>query len=453
MKFLNLHFFRLVGIAIQTDMCYNFLVIFKGVIVLQSIFHTEAPEKVRTLPDAAPAKSHKGEGVFGWICLILFFALLALLVLCCFDVYKNPENHYPNYTVNVQAQPEVPAEDPSAEGSASNGLQPVTALAANNGATGMNVPGADTIVGTSDDATLNNQQFIYYYWDNFYSLYEQMGSYLSSYLNFAVPFDQQQASQDQNWNQYLSTMAVETWYQTTVLCSEAEKNGFTPDDEMMAYLDSNLATLADYAAEAGYATTDEYLQFLFDPSSDMESYQEYNLQTLIASGYAQSMYDQLYEENYDPNAPVQYCVNVRHILIQPGEEEEMSAAQTRAQELYDQWLLDPTEDNFIALATEHTTDPGSQATGGLYQDVYPGQMVTNFNNWCFDESRQVGDTGIVETEYGYHIMYFAGNSEEIYSDGNAEAAQTAYTQWLDGLFASRQFDDLSANAVFTEKAK
>ena len=35
-------------------------------------------------------------------------------------------------------------------------------------------------------------------------------------------------------------------------------------------------------------------------------------------------------------------------------------------------------------------------------------MVAAFNDWCFDSSRQPGDTGIVETDYGYHIMYFVG---------------------------------------------
>ena len=43
-------------------------------------------------------------------------------------------------------------------------------------------------------------------------------------------------------------------------------------------------------------------------------------------------------------------------------------------------------------------------------------MVTNFNDWCFDESRQAGDTGIVETEYGYHVMYYVGDSETNYRD-------------------------------------
>ena len=36
-------------------------------------------------------------------------------------------------------------------------------------------------------------------------------------------------------------------------------------------------------------------------------------------------------------------------------------------------------------------------------------MVTEFNDWCFDPARQIGDTGIIHNEStGYHVMYFVG---------------------------------------------
>ena len=38
-------------------------------------------------------------------------------------------------------------------------------------------------------------------------------------------------------------------------------------------------------------------------------------------------------------------------------------------------------------------------------------MVESFNDWIFDEVRQPGDSDIVETEYGYHIMYFVADNE------------------------------------------
>ena len=52
---------------------------------------------------------------------------------------------------------------------------------------------------------------------------------------------------------------------------------------------------------------------------------------------------------------------------------------------------------------------GSASTGGLYADVAPGDMVDEFNDWCFDASRKPGDTGIVQTEFGFHVMYFVKN--------------------------------------------
>ena len=35
-------------------------------------------------------------------------------------------------------------------------------------------------------------------------------------------------------------------------------------------------------------------------------------------------------------------------------------------------------------------------------------MVNSFDAWCFDSSRKAGDTDIVKTKFGYHILYFEG---------------------------------------------
>ena len=420
---------------------------------MNSPFHTEAPEKVRSVPEAKVSGGHHSDFLRSAVCIILFFGLLATLVLGCYDVYKNPMEHYPRKKVNVV---EAPADAPSQAGdqtSAQPVLQPVTQMAANNGAVGTAVAGADAIVARLGEHQLTNQEFIYYYWDSFYALYNQLGSYLTSYMNLSTPFDQQMATDTMTWHDYLSNIALENWMQTKTLCDEAEKNGYVLSDADQAYLDDSMASLATYAEKAGHAAPEGYLYQLFDPCADMDSYYDYNRDSVYASCYANDRYQAFYDDVYDPNAAVQYCVNVRHILLQPGESEDMSAALTQAEALYEEWKQNPTEDNFAALAGEHTTDPGSQSNGGLYEDVYPGQTVTNFNDWCFDESRQPGDHGIVETKYGYHIMYFVGNSETVYSDANDTAAQEQYTLWLDDLFAGAQYVPQLQNAVFTQKAQ
>lgn len=133
--------------------------------------------------------------------------------------------------------------------------------------------------------------------------------------------------------------------------------------------------------------------------------------------------------------------NVRHILVsfQGGTtdsygtttytDEEKAAAKTGAQEILDAWKAgDATEESFAALATEKTDDTGSAANGGLYEDIYPGQMVTAFEDWCYDSSRKAGDTGIVETNYGYHVMYFVGDSDINFRDYQIKSDLTSAAQ-------------------------
>ncbi len=122
-------------------------------------------------------------------------------------------------------------------------------------------------------------------------------------------------------------------------------------------------------------------------------------------------------------------VNVRHILVSfeggtkdengvvTYSDEEKAKAKETAETILKDWKAgDATEDSFAKLATEKTTDPGSKENGGLYENITPKSMVPAFDEWCFDQSRKAGDTGIVETEYGYHVMYFSGNSDTTYRD-------------------------------------
>ena len=113
-------------------------------------------------------------------------------------------------------------------------------------------------------------------------------------------------------------------------------------------------------------------------------------------------------------------VSVRHILIQPeGEQDEegnyseeaWATAEETANEILAQWQEDPTEDNFAALANENSADSGSNTTGGLYEDFDTATMVQEFTDWSFDPERAYGDTGIVKTTYGYHIMFFVEQTE------------------------------------------
>ena len=46
--------------------------------------------------------------------------------------------------------------------------------------------------------------------------------------------------------------------------------------------------------------------------------------------------------------------------------------------------------------------------------------MENFKNWYLEEGRQVGDYGLVRTEYGYHVMYFSGTEPVWYVTAKAD---------------------------------
>lgn len=150
-------------------------------------------------------------------------------------------------------------------------------------------------------------------------------------------------------------------------------------------------------------------------------------------------------------------VNIRHILVLADTAEEddpstedvnesttptqeaLDAAKSQAEDILAQWEAgDKTAESFGALAEEYSDDPGSNTNGGLYEQVYEGYMFDAFNDWIFDESRQVGDTGLVENtqsgQQGWHVIYYQGQDEPRWKLTARNAVASEETQsWLDGL--------------------
>lgn len=145
-------------------------------------------------------------------------------------------------------------------------------------------------------------------------------------------------------------------------------------------------------------------------------------ETSVINGYYVVMFHSV-EDNSFP------LVNVRHILIQPEggtydsttgmtnyTDAELAEAKLEAETLLNEFKEGKaTSMDFADLANEHSAD-GDGTTGGLYENVVPGQMVANFDAWCFEEGRKAGDTGLVQSDYGWHIMYYEGDSETSYRE-------------------------------------
>lgn len=143
--------------------------------------------------------------------------------------------------------------------------------------------------------------------------------------------------------------------------------------------------------------------------------------------------------------------NVRHILVsfeggttdENGSttytDEEKATAKAEAEAILADLTADGTvtDDEFAAAATEKTDDTASSFTGGLFENITPEKGVYEeaFTNWAMDESRKAGDTGVIETAYGYHIMYYVGDGALTYRDYmiRNEISSTTMEEWYNGL--------------------
>lgn len=101
--------------------------------------------------------------------------------------------------------------------------------------------------------------------------------------------------------------------------------------------------------------------------------------------------------------------SLRHILLQSEEEDEEVLKEL--QDIYDDWKAGiKTEESFGVYADSHSDDKSTE--GGLYTEVYKGQLYTEIDEWLFDEARKPGDTEIVFTEdAGYHLLYYVGEGD------------------------------------------
>lgn len=318
---------------------------------------------------------------------------------------------------------------------------------------------ANTVVATVGDQEMNNTLFNYYYYQQYMNFFSEYGSYITMIMDPSQSLATQMLSETQSIQDMLVQGAVYSYQQEAALYCAAQAEGFVLSEMYAVYAEDIEAQLTTDVVAQGFVDAEDYLISFYGPHATMDSFMQHVMLSLTAMDFIQQKTADVsnteeeilayYDENVDNYTYYgvtkdSVLVDARHVLITPKDdgnsttdeygsvvysEESWAAALAEAEALLADWEAgEATEDSFAAMATEFTEDPGSASTGGLYTDIYTGQMVETFDAWCFDASRQYGDTDIVETSYGYHIMYFVGS----------KADDTWYTTADDDLLYDKQ---------------
>jgi len=153
--------------------------------------------------------------------------------------------------------------------------------------------------------------------------------------------------------------------------------------------------------------------------------------------------------------------NVRHLLVKFGTEEgeeltdeKKAEAKEKADGYLKTWKEgDANEESFIELVKEHSEDTSAEE-GGLFEDIHTNSnYVEPFLNWSINPERKAGDTEVIETEYGYHVMYFVESGELNYRDYMLTNNKRTEDQenWFNGIIEAVEAKEVDTSKLDLDK--
>ncbi|MEZ4779701.1 MAG: peptidylprolyl isomerase [Flavobacteriaceae bacterium] len=148
----------------------------------------------------------------------------------------------------------------------------------------------------------------------------------------------------------------------------------------------------------------------------------------------------------------------RHILIPVGLSKKDSITRTpqQAEALADSLLavLKKDKSKFGDFVEKYSSDTGSAEKAGHYDWFGYNTMVAPFRDFCFEKN--VGDMGVVETQFGYHLIEVEGqkNKKEAYKIATVTKEIEPSEATLSQVFSeSAKFEEAVRSGDFTKIAE
>ncbi len=334
----------------------------------------------------------------------------------------------------------------------------------------------EDVVATLGDSELTNGELQVYYWMEVISFLDSYGYYLSYVgMDYTQPLDEQTSMDGEStWQQYFLAAAIETWQSNQALTMEAAANGYTLDAEYQEYLDGLKESLEETAKSYEFDSADAMLQEEMGPGCTVDDYVSYMRSYYTGYMYFSSLYEALDPTDEDiekfftdnesdmtaqgitKDGGKYYSIRQIQINVEGGTEddegnitytdEEWETCRQTAQALLDQWLAgeEVTEDSFTALVAENSDDTDTKDYGGLYQSFVKENMKElfgeSYEDWCVAEDRKAGDYQLIQSEQGYHLVYFVDSEDIWYAESEAALLSELSVELVEDALAKYELD-------------
>lgn len=216
-----------------------------------------------------------------------------------------------------------------------------------------------------------------------------------------------QISKDMKIKDYMQKAVISDFQGEVFLLEYAQKNNLKLDDDIGKKIEEEFEKTKQSAEEIGM-TLDEYLKSYYGPTATEDGLREI-LQRYELVNTAMNHYVEEYKfAEGETLLPTVYHVLYPSLDLTTGQtlsDEKKAEAKQKAEAL----KASVTSLDDLKAKAEEGKAANEVAEAAEYT-VSIGQMVEPFEKWCFAE-HNVGDLDVVETMYGYHVIYFVGKKE------------------------------------------
>ena len=238
----------------------------------------------------------------------------------------------------------------------------------------------------------------------------------------------------QTYNEWMSETLFMQIQATAARSDLAREMGMTLSDEFVQTIEGFWTQFEAPVSESGISY-DDYLKTMFGEFATKAKIQPILendlLGTMFMESYeiSQEELEAYYAKNESEIGLIRLPI-VHHVLFEAQTNVATETEDAAAKALAEETLEKVNQGEDIATLGTELMNNGSSLESAQYT-VEKGRMVPEFDSWCFDAARAEGDTDIVKTSYGYHVIKFLGFSEEDWS----VVEQFHLEQFLDGVIA------------------
>ncbi len=304
---------------------------------------------------------------------------------------------------------------------------------------------ADDVIATVGKYELTNSRLQVFYWIHVREYVKNNGAYDFVYTEpLAEQFYDEETGL--SWEQYFLNIAIESWRRYALLNIRAEEEGIRPSEEVLQEALSE--SVEEEAKKNGFKSADAMVKSRCGSTCTKQDYVDYVVLYEGALLYGEEKYDAYVptitmsqaEAYFDQNKAAfdaiglkkekKTLTDVRHMLIRLDNnttlasskveytDEQWQQCKEKAESIRDQWLENPTQENFAQLARRYSVDSAA-AAGGMYAGmtgkesllvVVDKNALKPVNDWVFHTAREAGHDVLLKTDYGYHLIYFVNRT-------------------------------------------